>query len=56
MPECREKGSPASVFLTVVNFVSPASAFRHQGQSLSAGHGLVRHWPAMLYSEDSAEP
>jgi hypothetical protein len=27
--------------------VSPASVFRHPGQSATAGHGLVRHCPAM---------
>ncbi len=31
MPECREKVSPASAFLPVVSWFSPASAFRHQG-------------------------
>jgi hypothetical protein len=40
MPECRKKLILASAFLTVVNFVSPASAFRHQGQSGTAGPGL----------------
>jgi hypothetical protein len=38
--------SPA--FLLVVNWVSPALAFWHQGQSDTAGHGLVRHCPAMI--------
>jgi hypothetical protein len=47
MPECRRKVSPESVFLPAVNFFSPASAFRHQGQSCTTGHGLVRHCPAM---------
>ncbi len=46
MPECWRKVSPASAFLPAVNF-GPASAFRHQGQSGTAGHGLVRHCPAM---------
>ncbi len=32
--ECRKK-------------VSPASAFRNQGQSATAGHGLVRNCPAL---------
>jgi hypothetical protein len=41
MPECRRKVSP------VVNFFNPASAFRHQGQSGTFGHGLVRHCPVM---------
>jgi hypothetical protein len=35
--------SLASAFLPVVNFVSPASVFRHQAQSSTAGHGLVRN-------------
>jgi hypothetical protein len=41
MPECRnaEKISSASAFSPVVNCLSPASAFRHQGQSGTAGHG-----------------
>ncbi len=37
-----EKVSPASTLLPVVNRASPASAFRHQGQCGTAGHGLVR--------------
>ncbi len=37
---------PASAFLPVFNCISPASAFRHQGQSGTSGHGLVRHCPA----------
>jgi hypothetical protein len=28
-PECGEKIGPASAFLPIVNFVSPASVFRH---------------------------
>jgi hypothetical protein len=35
------KVSPAPAFLPVVNCLSPESAFRHQGQSKTAGHGLV---------------
>ncbi len=35
------KGSPASAFLPDVGCVRPASVFRHQGQSATAGHGLV---------------
>jgi hypothetical protein len=46
--EYRKKVSPASAFLPVVNFVSPASVFWHQGQSGTAGHGLVRHGLALL--------
>jgi hypothetical protein len=42
-----EKVSPASAFLPVVNRVCPASAFRHQGQSGTTVHGLVRHSLAM---------
>jgi hypothetical protein len=34
-------------FLPVVCFLSPAYAFRHKGQSGTAGHELVRHQPAM---------
>jgi hypothetical protein len=36
--EMREKVRPASV-LPVVNYFSPASAFRHQDHSGIAGHG-----------------
>jgi hypothetical protein len=43
-----QKVSPASAFLPVVSCFSPASALRHQGSSGIAGHGLVRHCPAML--------
>jgi hypothetical protein len=32
MPECRKKVCPPSAFLSVVNCVSPSSAFRHNGQ------------------------
>ncbi len=46
-PECGKKIGPASAFSPTVNFVSPASVFRHQGQSGTAGHVLVRHCPAM---------
>jgi hypothetical protein len=52
IPKCRKKVSPASAFLPVVNFVSLASVFRHQGQSGTAGHGLVRHCPAMHFKHD----
>jgi hypothetical protein len=48
--KCRnagKKASPASAFLRLVNCVNPASAFRHQGQSGTAGLWLVRHFPAM---------
>ncbi len=50
MPECWNAGvtvSPATAFSALVNFLSPASAFRHQGQSGTADHGLVRHCPAV---------
>ncbi len=33
---------------TLSNCLNPASAFRHQGQSGSAGHGLVRHCPSNM--------
>jgi hypothetical protein len=41
MPECRNAKtiSSASAFSPVANCLSPASAFRHQGQSGTAGHG-----------------
>jgi hypothetical protein len=51
MPNSREKLIPASAFLTTVSFFSPISAFRHQGQSGTADHGLVRHGPAMQMSQ-----
>jgi hypothetical protein len=50
MPEYRnagEKVSPASLVLPTVCCVSPASVFRHQRQSGTAGHGLFRLCPAM---------
>ncbi len=37
-----EKVSPVSVILPIFNCLSPALAFRHQGQSGTAGHGLVQ--------------
>jgi hypothetical protein len=43
-----EKISPESAFLPVLNCLSLASAFRHQGQPGTAGHGLVRHCPSNL--------
>jgi hypothetical protein len=43
----RKKVSPALAFLPVFNWVSPASVFQHYGLSSTAGHGLVRHCPAM---------
>jgi hypothetical protein len=51
MLEYRNAGdnlSPASAFFPVVICVNPASAFQRQGQSGTAGHGLVRHCPALL--------
>jgi hypothetical protein len=53
MPECQNTGkkiSPASAFLWLVNCVSPALAIRHYAQSGNAGHGLVRHCPAMSFA------
>jgi hypothetical protein len=41
MPEYRNAGKK----------VSPASVFRHQGQSGTAGYGLVWHCPAMLLTK-----
>ncbi len=35
-------------FQTVLNCISTALAFRHKCQSGTAGHGLVRHCPAMI--------
>ncbi len=55
MSECRRKVSPASAFLPTVNFLSSASAFRHQGQFVTADHGWeVRHCLAMVYSNVEA--
>ncbi len=45
-----EKVSPASAFLPVINYPNPTSAFRHQGQPSTAGHGLVRSCPAIQTS------
>ncbi len=52
MPEYWEKVSPASAFLLVVNCVNPAMAFRSQGQSGTAGHGLVWHCCSALSRDD----
>ncbi len=41
MPDYRKKVSRASAFLPTVTCVNPASALRHQGQSGTAGHGIV---------------
>ncbi len=49
MTECWTKVSLASALLPVDNCLSLIPAFRHQGQSGSAGHGIVRHCPAMLH-------
>ncbi len=51
MPECRRKVSPASVFLPVVSCLIRISIPGISGirvQSGTAGHGLVRHCPAMV--------
>jgi hypothetical protein len=37
--------------LPVVKCVNLASAFRRQGQSGTAGHGLVQHFPALVMTE-----
>jgi hypothetical protein len=50
MLEWQKKVSLALAFLLTVNFVSLALVFRHQGQSGTAGHGIVRHCPAMPLS------
>jgi hypothetical protein len=38
----KEKGSPVSAILPIFNCLSPTLAVRHQGQSGTAGHGLVQ--------------
>jgi hypothetical protein len=50
MPECWKKVSLASAFLLVVKCLSPISTFWHQGQSGTAGQGLLRHCTAMTIS------
>jgi hypothetical protein len=50
MPEGQTKVSPASAFLQVGNCLSLASAFRHQGQSGTAGQGVVGHCAAVINS------
>ncbi len=52
MLDCRTKFSPASAFLPVTNCPSPASAFRHQGRSGTAGHPPVK---GMLLCEAAAQ-
>ncbi len=47
MSEGWEKLSPESGLLPAANYLSPASAFWHQGQSGSAGHVSVRHCQAI---------
>jgi hypothetical protein len=42
------KSVAQSAFFPVVFCVNPPSAFQHQGQSGTAGHGLVWHCPALL--------
>jgi len=46
MSEWLKKVSLAEIFLLLVDCISPASAFWHQGQSGTAGRGLIRHYPA----------
>jgi hypothetical protein len=48
IPECRDKGCPASAFLPSVVCARPALAFRHQDQSGTTGYGLVPHCPALV--------
>jgi hypothetical protein len=43
-----KKVSAASLFLRLVIFVSPLSAFRQQAQSGTAGHRLVQHCQGMV--------
>ncbi len=50
MLECQnadKKFSPASLVFRQFITLSPASAFRHRGQSDTASHGLVRQCPAI---------
>ncbi len=47
MPECRQKVTLASAFWPAVSCVSSPSAFWDQGQSGTAGVGLVRNCPAL---------
>jgi hypothetical protein len=52
MHGCRnadKKFSPASLVFRLFTTLSPASAFRHHGQSGTASYGPVRYWSAMLY-------
>jgi hypothetical protein len=46
----REKISPESAFLRLVNCASPASAFRHQAHSGTAGHVISPALPSMSIS------
>ncbi len=41
MPECDKEFSPASLFFPLFTTLSLALAFRHRGQSGTAGHGPV---------------
>jgi hypothetical protein len=50
MPEKRL--IPESAFFRLVNCVGPTSTFRHQEQS--AGHGSVRHCPAMTTTKKAS--
>jgi hypothetical protein len=55
LPECRSAGkkvSAASAFLPLVNCLSPASAFRHQGKSGTSGQGLCRQSPATTAAQN----
>jgi hypothetical protein len=50
--KCRNTGMPRKShygmdILAGSQCVNPASAFQSQGQSVIAGHGLVRHCPAL---------
>jgi hypothetical protein len=46
-PNIGKKVSPALAFMPAVSCVNLASAFRQQGQSGTAGHGLVRNCTAL---------
>ncbi len=46
-PDANRKVSSASLVFSQFTTLSPASAFRHRGQSGTASHGLVRQCPVM---------
>jgi hypothetical protein len=50
MSECQKKVNPSSAFLPLVNCLSRHRHSGIRGQSGTAGHGIVRHCPAMPQS------